>query len=209
MQAKIQSSDLRGCIIKQRTMQIPKSSSASGNVRCVRLALAVRPVFRSMAEGVGDQSSSHRHRLAYQTSSPPAHLSSRASRLSQRSSPLAPTAHPIISLGETREVRRFSNLPPLQHATPISPEPSAPHVTQAAPISTDEYHALSDSYIDNLVAQLEEMQEEREEVDVEYSVSLLFSPTSISLVPPRDTPSNSLEANESLTSPSLHPRPES
>ena len=37
-------------------------------------------------------------------------------------------------------------------------------------MSTDEYHKRSDRYIDGLVAQLEEMQEEREDVDVEYSV---------------------------------------
>ncbi|KAF6230420.1 hypothetical protein HO133_004762 [Letharia lupina] len=41
---------------------------------------------------------------------------------------------------------------------------------EAAEISLDEYHRISDRYIDGLVAQLEEMQEEREEVDVEYSV---------------------------------------
>lgn len=37
-------------------------------------------------------------------------------------------------------------------------------------LSTDEYHKLSDTYIDSLVSKLEAMQEEREDIDVEYSV---------------------------------------
>lgn len=45
-----------------------------------------------------------------------------------------------------------------------------PRVTEAVALDVDEYHALSDAYIDALVAQLEEIQEDREEVDVEYSV---------------------------------------
>ncbi|KAL9132505.1 MAG: hypothetical protein Q9175_006324, partial [Cornicularia normoerica] len=48
--------------------------------------------------------------------------------------------------------------------------------TEAAELSTDQYHKLADQYIDRLVAQLEEMQEEREEVDVEYSVRLPLQP---------------------------------
>ena len=44
------------------------------------------------------------------------------------------------------------------------------------PISPDEYHKRSDAYIDTLVAQLEEMQEEREDIDVEYSVCLPKTP---------------------------------
>lgn len=59
------------------------------------------------------------------------------------------------------------------HAAPPSPPSNEP-----TPLSTDEYHKISDAYIDTLVAQLEAMQEEREDVDVEYSVRPLipFSP---------------------------------
>lgn len=39
-------------------------------------------------------------------------------------------------------------------------------------LSEAEYHELSDSYLNTLVEQLEELQEAREDVDVEYSVSL-------------------------------------
>lgn len=60
-------------------------------------------------------------------------------------------------------------------ATTSSPEP----------LDIDRYHRLADTYIDALVAKLEEIQEERDEVDCEYSVRLLFSlspsPTSLPL----------------------------
>ncbi|KAL8689229.1 MAG: hypothetical protein Q9218_005053 [Villophora microphyllina] len=49
-----------------------------------------------------------------------------------------------------------------------SPEASAPE-----PLDIDRYHRFADHYIDNLVAILEEMQEEREEVDCEYSSGVL------------------------------------
>ncbi|KAF6240664.1 hypothetical protein HO173_001336 [Letharia columbiana] len=64
--------------------------------------------------------------------------------------------------------RAFTTAPPRRAAK-----------AEAAEISPDEYHRISDRYIDGLVAQLEEMQEEREEVDVEYSagvLTLLFPP---------------------------------
>lgn len=64
--------------------------------------------------------------------------------------------------------RRFTTATnPQQSAVPPRTEPAA---NEPTPISIDEYHKLSDAYIDTLVAQLEEMQEEREDVDVEYSV---------------------------------------
>lgn len=47
------------------------------------------------------------------------------------------------------------------------PAPAALHI--------DQYHRLADTYIDNLVAKLEEIQEERDEVDCEYSVRHLLT----------------------------------
>ena len=44
------------------------------------------------------------------------------------------------------------------------------HVIEPASITIKEFHTLSDIYIDELVSELEEMQEQREEVDCEYSV---------------------------------------
>ncbi|KAL9020897.1 MAG: hypothetical protein Q9185_001860 [Variospora sp. 1 TL-2023] len=48
-------------------------------------------------------------------------------------------------------------------ATTSSPEP----------LDIDRYHRLADTYIDALVAKLEEIQEERDEVDCEYSAGVL------------------------------------
>ena len=48
-----------------------------------------------------------------------------------------------------------------------------PRMAAAISISTDQFHRLSDAYIDAVVARLEEMQEEREDVDVEYSAGVL------------------------------------
>ncbi|KAI4201725.1 MAG: hypothetical protein LQ350_003079 [Teloschistes chrysophthalmus] len=60
-------------------------------------------------------------------------------------------------------------------------ETSAPE-----PLDIDQYHRVADIYIDNLVAKLEEMQEEREDVDCEYSNTLL--PSTFSNVSPLDQP---------------------
>ncbi len=48
--------------------------------------------------------------------------------------------------------------------------PKAEHVAEPASISTEEYHEIADSYIEDLVSKLEQLQEEREDVDCEYSV---------------------------------------
>ncbi len=53
------------------------------------------------------------------------------------------------------------------------------HLTEPSPISSEQFHRISDAYIDTLVAKLEALQEEREDVDVEYSagvLSLIFPP---------------------------------
>ena len=54
-------------------------------------------------------------------------------------------------------------------------EPAGAHVEEPTPLSQDQYHHYADSYIDSLVAELEEMQEQIEEVDVEYTVRLITS----------------------------------
>lgn len=49
-----------------------------------------------------------------------------------------------------------------------SPKPA----TKPADITTAEYHRLADEYLDALLSRLEELQDEREDVDVEYQVCL-------------------------------------
>jgi frataxin len=49
-----------------------------------------------------------------------------------------------------------------------------------AEITTEQFHEVADQYLDALIEKLEALQEEAEEVDVEYSVSAL-TPFSLSL----------------------------
>ena len=49
-----------------------------------------------------------------------------------------------------------------------------------AEITTEQFHEVADQYLDALIEKLEALQEETEEVDVEYSVSA-FSPFVLSL----------------------------
>lgn len=58
--------------------------------------------------------------------------------------------------------------PPETHTGALG---DATHVTEPADITTEEYHEISDEYIDRVVAQLEAMAEDPERgVEVEYSV---------------------------------------
>jgi frataxin len=60
---------------------------------------------------------------------------------------------------------------------PGSEKPEAPKTAttslEPANIEIEEFHKLADEYLDTLIAKLEQLQEEREEVDVEYSVCSL------------------------------------
>lgn len=63
--------------------------------------------------------------------------------------------------------------------SPESPDPQpksrsgGEHVAEPAPISTEDYHKIADEYIEKLVHKLEQMQEEKGDMDCEYSVRLL------------------------------------
>lgn len=69
----------------------------------------------------------------------------------------------------------------------LSPESENPPAKEAedepvaspAEISTETYHELADDYMNALVEKLEQMQEETEEVDCEYSVGFLNSFSSL------------------------------
>ncbi|KAL9027861.1 MAG: hypothetical protein Q9196_003677 [Gyalolechia fulgens] len=54
-------------------------------------------------------------------------------------------------------------------STRLNPVPSP----SAEPIDIDQYHRLADTYIDKLVAKLEAIQEERDEVDCDYTAGVL------------------------------------
>ncbi|KAI9666976.1 MAG: Mitochondrial chaperone Frataxin [Alyxoria varia] len=54
----------------------------------------------------------------------------------------------------------------------IGPQSSS-RPTQPTPISDDDYHERSDEYFEGLLATLEQIQEERGDLDVEYSAGVL------------------------------------
>ena len=64
--------------------------------------------------------------------------------------------------------------PPPKESEPEAYEPTSS--SEPADISIEEYHELSDAYLNGLIEKLEQLQEEREEVDVEYSVSTFLYP---------------------------------
>ncbi|KAI4120315.1 MAG: hypothetical protein LQ338_007100 [Usnochroma carphineum] len=51
--------------------------------------------------------------------------------------------------------------------------PASTNAPAPEPLDIDEYHQLADTFIDNLVLKLEEIQEERNDVDCEYSSGVL------------------------------------
>jgi len=73
-------------------------------------------------------------------------------------------------------LRSFKGLSP-ESENPQPKEPEA-HDIAASPavLSIEQYNILSDEYMDTLVERLEELQEEREDVDVEYSVCPFLPP---------------------------------
>jgi frataxin len=76
-----------------------------------------------------------------------------------------------------------------------NPQPKQPeaHTTSAAEpteITLEEYHQVADACMDTIVAKLEQLQETREDVDVEFSVRIYLSPIhtlSLSFIPTKYT----------------------
>ena len=60
--------------------------------------------------------------------------------------------------------------------TPKAP-PETKHATEPASISSEDYHKAADEYFDDLVHKLEQMQEEKGDMDSEYSVRLYVQTT--------------------------------
>lgn len=74
---------------------------------------------------------------------------------------------------------------------PDSDDPSPPNVQSSAvkptpaELSNEQYHALSEEYMDTIYSRLEEVAEKNDQVDVEYSVG---KPIPYSLPPPTRIP---------------------
>lgn len=72
--------------------------------------------------------------------------------------------------------RRSQGLSP-ESENPVPPKISdadvkAAPVMTAAPLEDAEYHELADEYLENILAKFEDLQDQRPEVDVEFSVRL-------------------------------------
>ncbi|KAK3396755.1 Frataxin-like domain-containing protein [Sordaria brevicollis] len=63
--------------------------------------------------------------------------------------------------------------PDKQPVQPKEDTTAAPTIRAATELTDDEYHKLADQYMDRLVTHLEELQDEREDIDVEYSAGVL------------------------------------
>jgi len=61
-----------------------------------------------------------------------------------------------------------------QHPSSKQAESPVSTTATAAAITESEYNALADTYLDKVVTRLEELQDEREDVDVEFSVGILL-----------------------------------
>ncbi|KAI6823655.1 hypothetical protein KC332_g8648 [Hortaea werneckii] len=70
-------------------------------------------------------------------------------------------------------MRRAGIMPDTAEPSPSNPEPDAHKVTTPTEISDDEYHELADKYMDHLCERAEQLQETREEVDVEFSAGVM------------------------------------
>ncbi|TKA70331.1 hypothetical protein B0A49_04023 [Cryomyces minteri] len=67
---------------------------------------------------------------------------------------------------------RYGIMPDAEDPAPQPDKPSELS-TQAAAISDEEYHERADAYMEEIVARMEELQEGREDLDVEYSAGVL------------------------------------
>lgn len=77
----------------------------------------------------------------------------------------SPTFHALRFISQSSTPRGITpdNQPSKQAVTP-------PVTRTPAPLTTPEYHTLADAYLDRLLTALEELQDQREDVDVEYQV---------------------------------------
>ncbi|KAG0646320.1 Frataxin [Hyphodiscus hymeniophilus] len=102
---------------------------------------------------------------------------SRSSLIRQSRLSIVSRVIPIIS---TRSTRPFSSSPVISKG--LSPDSEDPRpkeaesnvkAAQPAELTNEEYHELADAYMDDMVERMEQLQEEKDEVDVEYSAGVL------------------------------------
>lgn len=117
------------------------------------------------------------------------HISSRATTTTQRAASinrnpttryaqLASTNISRRALHLTSSVRKEIDNPPTSSSssTTTSRENHKPKRLTPAKITTDEYHRLSNDFLEDLLTKLEDLQEEKEKMDVDFAVSFFFPP---------------------------------
>jgi frataxin len=72
-------------------------------------------------------------------------------------------------------------MPDTENPSKVSEEPEQRWT--AIELSENEYHEIADDFLDRVLAKCEEAQEEREDLDIEYSVRSIPSLSSFSLIP--------------------------
>ncbi|KAL1835503.1 hypothetical protein VTJ49DRAFT_6587 [Mycothermus thermophilus] len=106
----------------------------------------------------------------------------RAARTTRASviAPVVLRSHPRpVQLGypASASLRFFSQSSVTQGITPDNKPPKQAETTPVnrtpAALTTNEYHALANDYLERLLSRLEELQDTREDVDVEYSDGVL------------------------------------
>ncbi|KAK4141994.1 Frataxin-like domain-containing protein [Dichotomopilus funicola] len=105
--------------------------------------------------------------------------STRIARTSLAASPVAVQYAPSAAPASVFTARRSVSTTP-HHFQSITPDAKAPKNAEATPvtktpadISDGEYHSVADEYLDKLLLRLEQLQDEQEEVDVEFSAGVL------------------------------------
>ncbi|KAH7015379.1 hypothetical protein EDB80DRAFT_334284 [Ilyonectria destructans] len=97
-----------------------------------------------------------------------------ASRLAPAASrALAPRAAVSLrSFFSTSPAREKGIMPDAENPAKATPEPETTGFT-VVELSDAEYHELADEYLDNVVGRFEELQDAREDIDVEFSAGVL------------------------------------
>ncbi|KAK3900554.1 hypothetical protein C8A05DRAFT_17154 [Staphylotrichum tortipilum] len=95
-------------------------------------------------------------------------------RMSAAPAVMRPAPNYSVPVGSRRFISSTANRSGItpDDKAPKSPEPTRVLKTPAD-ISEGTYHSVADDYLDKLLSRLEELQDQREDVDVEYSAGVL------------------------------------
>lgn len=80
-------------------------------------------------------------------------------------------------------------MPHTDEPSPSNPEPDTHKISIPTEISNDEYHEHADRYLESVHERAEQLAENREDVDVEYSVSPSLRPPPVNSSKPNNRPS--------------------